>query len=70
MGDTLHKVGEPVAPLPGLAPSKAMVWQISLDQSLLLTPPIRQVYAGIFPIDANDFPKLEESIKKVRPQPS
>lgn len=24
------------------------------------------VYAGIFPVDSNDFPKLEESIKRVR----
>jgi translation elongation factor EF-4 len=22
-------------------------------------------YAGVFPVDSNDFPKLEESIKRV-----
>ena len=25
----------------------------------------RQVYAGVFPMDSNDFPKLEESIRRV-----
>ncbi|KAF5389831.1 hypothetical protein D9757_003585 [Collybiopsis confluens] len=48
IGDTLHRVGEPVLPMPGFKPSKAMV------------------YAGIFPVDSSDFPKLEESIKRVR----
>lgn len=24
-----------------------------------------QVYAGVYPVDSNDFPKLEESIKRV-----
>lgn len=48
IGDTLHRVGEPVEPMPGFKPAKAMV------------------YAGIYPIDSNDFPKLEESIKRVR----
>ena len=24
------------------------------------------MFAGIFPVDSNDFPKLEESIKRVR----
>ena len=24
-----------------------------------------QVYAGVFPVDSNDFPKLEESVKRV-----
>ncbi|KAF9077111.1 translation factor GUF1, mitochondrial [Rhodocollybia butyracea] len=47
IGDTLHRVGEPVPPMPGFKPSKAMV------------------YAGIFPIDTSDFPKLEESIKRL-----
>lgn len=26
-----------------------------------------QVYAGIFPIDAGEFPRLEESVERVRP---
>ncbi|KAK7467364.1 Translation factor guf1 mitochondrial [Stygiomarasmius scandens] len=47
IGDTLHRVGEPVEPLPGFKPSKAMV------------------FAGVFPIDSSDFPKLEESIKRL-----
>ncbi|EED79311.1 predicted protein [Postia placenta Mad-698-R] len=47
IGDTLHRVGEPVEPMPGFKPAKAMV------------------YAGIYPIDSNDFPKLEESIKRL-----
>lgn len=25
-----------------------------------------QVYAGVYPVDSNDFLKLEESIKRVR----
>ena len=47
IGDTLHRVGNPVEPMPGFKPAKAMV------------------YAGIFPVDSNDFLKLEESIKRV-----
>lgn len=47
IGDTLHRVGAPVDPMPGFKPAKAMV------------------YAGIFPVDSSDFPKLEESIKRV-----
>ncbi|KAG6837271.1 Translation factor guf1 mitochondrial [Arthromyces matolae] len=47
IGDTLHRVGEPVEPLPGFQPAKPMV------------------FAGVFPIDSNDFPKLEESIKRL-----
>ncbi|KAG1877728.1 P-loop containing nucleoside triphosphate hydrolase protein [Suillus subalutaceus] len=46
IGDTLHRVGELVDPMPGFQPSKAMV------------------YAGVFPVDSNDFIKLEESIKR------
>ncbi len=26
---------------------------------------LHQVYAGVFPVDSNDFPKLEESIARV-----
>jgi translation elongation factor EF-4 len=48
IGDTLHRVGEGVEPMPGFQPAKAMV------------------FAGIYPVDSNDFPKLEESIKRVQ----
>ncbi|EIN07198.1 GTP-binding protein lepa [Punctularia strigosozonata HHB-11173 SS5] len=47
IGDTLHRAGEPVEPMPGFKPTKAMV------------------FAGVFPVDSNDFLKLEESIKKL-----
>ncbi|KAH8106868.1 GTP-binding protein lepa [Cristinia sonorae] len=47
IGDTLHRAGAPVDPMPGFKPAKAMV------------------YAGIFPVDSNDFIKLEESIKRL-----
>ncbi|KAK0228813.1 P-loop containing nucleoside triphosphate hydrolase protein [Armillaria fumosa] len=47
IGDTLHRHGTPVEPMPGFKPSKAMV------------------YAGVFPVDSSDFPKLEESIKRL-----
>ncbi|KAA1469343.1 GTP-binding protein lepa [Dentipellis sp. KUC8613] len=47
IGDTLHRAGVPVEPMPGFQPAKAMV------------------YAGIFPVDSNDFLKLEESIKRL-----
>ncbi|KAH9981135.1 hypothetical protein BGW80DRAFT_1434358 [Lactifluus volemus] len=47
IGDTLHRVGEMVEPMPGFKPAKPMV------------------FAGIYPIESNDFPKLEESIKRL-----
>ncbi|KAH9079584.1 GTP-binding protein lepa [Lactarius deliciosus] len=47
IGDTLHRVGEMVEPMPGFQPAKAMV------------------FAGIYPVDSNDFTKLEESIKRL-----
>ncbi|THH10836.1 hypothetical protein EW145_g1052 [Phellinidium pouzarii] len=47
VGDTLHKMGEPVKALPGFTHSKAMV------------------YAGVFPVESSDFPKLKESIKRL-----
>ncbi|KAF9227814.1 GTP-binding protein lepa [Gyrodon lividus] len=47
VGDTLHRVGILVVPMPGFQPAKAMV------------------YAGIFPVDTNDFIKLEESIRRL-----
>ncbi|KAF9246426.1 P-loop containing nucleoside triphosphate hydrolase protein [Melanogaster broomeanus] len=47
IGDTLHRVGVLVDPMPGFQPAKAMV------------------YAGVFPVDTNDFLKLEESIRRL-----
>ncbi|KZT71393.1 GTP-binding protein lepa [Daedalea quercina L-15889] len=47
VGDTLHRVGELVEPMPGFKPAKAMV------------------YAGVYPVDSNDFNKLEESIRRL-----
>ncbi|KAI8982841.1 GTP-binding protein lepa [Trametes punicea] len=47
IGDTFHRVGQPVEPMPGFKPAKAMV------------------YAGVYPVDSNDFLKLEESIKRL-----
>lgn len=47
IGDTFHRVGQDVEPLPGFQLAKAMV------------------FAGIYPVDSNDFPKLEESIKRL-----
>ncbi|KAG6855958.1 Translation factor guf1 mitochondrial [Tephrocybe sp. NHM501043] len=63
IGDTMHRVGVPVEPLPGFQPAKAMV-------SFGLHPMMHfidkyQVFAGVFPVDSNDFPKLEESIKRL-----
>ncbi|KAN0123708.1 GTP-binding protein LepA C-terminus domain containing protein [Russula decolorans] len=47
VGDTLHRVGYPVEPMPGFQLAKAMV------------------FAGLYPIESNDFSKLEESIKRL-----
>ncbi|KAI0647530.1 GTP-binding protein lepa [Trametes meyenii] len=47
IGDTFHRMGQPVKPMPGFKPAKAMV------------------YAGVYPVDSNDFLKLEESIKRL-----
>ncbi|TRM62532.1 GTP-binding protein lepa C-terminus-domain-containing protein [Schizophyllum amplum] len=47
IGDTLYRVGQPVPPMPGFRPAKAMV------------------FAGVFPVDNADFPKLEESIRRL-----
>ncbi|OSD08366.1 GTP-binding protein lepa [Trametes coccinea BRFM310] len=47
IGDTFYRVGQPVDPMPGFKPAKAMV------------------YAGVYPVDSNDFLKLEESIKRL-----
>ncbi|CDO76442.1 hypothetical protein BN946_scf184781.g19 [Trametes cinnabarina] len=47
IGDTFYRVGQPVDPMPGFKPAKAMV------------------YAGVYPVDSNDFLKLEESIRRL-----
>lgn len=47
IGDTFYRTGNPVQPLLGFKPNKAMV------------------YAGVFPFDSSEFPKLEESIKRL-----
>ena len=65
IGDTLHKVGALVEPMPGFKPAKAMVCAAPLSP-LILVLKATQVYAGIYPVDSNDFHKLEESIKRVR----
>lgn len=39
---------------------------VSKTGFLQLSSQSPQVYAGIFPVDTNDFIKLEESIKRVR----
>ena len=49
--------------MPGFRPAKAMVSTTDLLQHNFQR---LQVYAGIFPVDTNDFIKLEESIKRVR----
>ena len=51
-------------PLSGFQPAKAMV---ILVYSCFPDPRITlfKVFAGIFPIESNDFPKLEESINRV-----
>jgi translation elongation factor EF-4 len=54
-GDTYFMAGEPVAPLPRLPPPKPTVATLSNQQ----------VFAGIFPVDARDFPRLEESLTKL-----
>lgn len=47
----------------GFRLAKAMVGTFRFLQSNFQN---LQVYAGIFPVDTNDFIKLEESIKRVR----
>jgi len=66
IGDTFHRIGEPVDPMPGFEPAKAMVsFGIPFTTDILhLVLACPQVYAGVFPIDTNDFSKLEESIKR------
>ena len=64
IGDTLHRVGETVEPLAGFQTAKAMVGYVDS----CLYQPIDydiQVFAGVYPMESNDFPKLEESINRV-----
>jgi translation elongation factor EF-4 len=66
IGDTLHRIGEPVDPIPGFKPAKAMVGVgIIINGVFSKRLLCLQVYAGVFPVDTNDFLKLEESIKRV-----
>lgn len=66
IGDTLHRVGEPVEPMPGFKPAKAMVRSGPSKMSKCgYNVVCQQVFAGIYPVESNDFPKLEESIKRV-----
>ncbi len=68
IGDTFYHLGNVVDPLPGFQATKPMVRPSHVMIVFLLTV-VRcgrgQVYAGVFPLDSNDFPKLEESIKRV-----
>ena len=54
--------------MPGFKPAKAMVRELaeSFIRCTAGSPASSQVYAGIYPVDSNDFPKLEESIRRVR----
>jgi translation elongation factor EF-4 len=64
IGDTLHRVGETVEPLAGFQTAKAMVGYVDS----CFYQPINydfQVFAGVYPMESNDFPKLEESINRV-----
>lgn len=36
------------------------------NESVLVQRLYRQVFAGIYPVESNDFLKLEESIKRVQ----
>jgi len=49
--------------MPGFQPAKAMV----SDSQILITSTLTgvQVFAGVYPIDSSDFPKLEESINRL-----
>lgn len=65
IGDTFHHVGTNVEPLLGFQPNKAMV-QVSFQTRYWhADSPCVQVYAGVFPFDSSEFPRLEESIKRV-----
>ncbi|CAG8438841.1 6429_t:CDS:10 [Acaulospora colombiana] len=53
IGDTFYHHKCPVEPLPGFEPAKPMRFLAD------------QVFAGIFPVDANEFNRLDESITKL-----
>ncbi|KAG8695800.1 Translation factor guf1 mitochondrial, partial [Ceratobasidium sp. 395] len=66
IGDTLHHAGDVVEPLPGFRPAKAMVWVVFWPQfRSSMNALLPQVFAGVYPLESNDFPKLEESIKRL-----
>jgi translation elongation factor EF-4 len=53
--------------MPGFKPAKAMVRSTLGKMSVWVYNVVwQQVFAGIYPIESNDFPKLEESIKRVQ----
>lgn len=64
IGDTICWADKPVEPLPGFKPMKAMVSLLVVSEMTLLMNMLK-VYAGVFPMDSADFPKLEESIERV-----
>jgi translation elongation factor EF-4 len=52
--------------MPGFKPAKAMVRSGPSKMSKCgYNVVCQQVFAGIYPVESNDFPKLEESIKRV-----
>lgn len=64
IGDTICWADKLVEPLPGFKPMKAMVSPLFVSEMALLMN-MTKVYAGVFPMDSADFPKLEESIERV-----
>jgi translation elongation factor EF-4 len=66
IGDTFHHVGVPVEPMPGFKPTQPMVERLLSSCTLKTLTHRCQVFAGVFPIDSSDFPKLEEAIQKAR----
>jgi len=48
--------------------SQPRPWYVLSSDRMRVLPrrPSRQVFAGIYPMESNDFPKLEESIKRVQ----
>ena len=68
IGDTLHRVGEVVEPMAGFQPAKAMVCQnLECTSQNIDTLLFSKVFAGVYPIENSEFPKLEESINRVNP---
>jgi translation elongation factor EF-4 len=64
VGDTLHRVGEKVDAVAGLQLMKPTACRTQCAPPFVTE--CLQVYAGIYPVDANDFLNLEESIRRVR----